>query len=274
MVDKRLVDYINSSLKAGYTKEQIKYVLLKEGWPEGDVDQALGTVEEVKKPQKEPEKPRKEKAVEPTGESHKKIYIIGALFIIAIMAGAGFYIMYIVDIQLMGLSEGRCGNGVCDAEESFESCPSDCEEISGNASAAKTTFSVSPADQNVSNGDSFTVEIRVSNAKDLYGFQLDVEYDSNILQYDGIKQGSFLSKNVEGTTYPLLPKVSPGLLKYIAGTKLGEVSGSNGEGTLEILTFIALNTGTSQINISNAKPINSKVKETEAVVKNGKVTVL
>lgn len=298
MVKKELINYVAYALKSGKSVDEIKAELLNYGWSENEINQALSMVQEGVKEQEKPEeerpeeleakpeeKPKEKPKEEPKKEKakpkekvekkkpergHKYIYILGAVIVILIIGVTAYYIYNLTAGEVQSIL-GECGNGVCDLNENYISCPEDCQQPP--LPAGLQNVSVSPATQTVSNGDMFTAEIKISDASDLYGFQFDIEYDPNILRYEKIEEGDFLSNNGTDTTYPLAPSVSSGLLKNIVNTRLGPVGGVNGEGTLEIITFTALGTGTSEIKISNIRFVNSNAEIIQTNGENGQVTV-
>lgn len=145
-----------------------------------------------------------------------------------------------------------------------------CTTLSG---PRPLTVSVSPASKSVSNGETFTLDVRVSGASDFYGFQFNVEYDPSILEFQGASEGTFLSKNGQDQTFCVDYKdETSGLVKNIACIRLGEGS-VDGEGLLETLTFKATGTGTSEITLSNVKLTNSKAERLDPSILNGEVIV-
>ncbi len=287
MVRKELIDYVAYALKSGKSVDEIKAGLPKYGWSGNEINQALKIAQEGAKAKEEREEAKpEEKPVEtkkPTekkgrklkeeakpGKGYKYIYIAGAVVAILIMGVAAYYV-YNLTISEGGSILGECGNGVCDPEENYTICPEDCEQPPPQPGQQRV--SVNPATQNVSNGDTFTVEIKISEASDLYGFQFDIEYDPDILRYEKIEEGDFLSENGTDMTYPVDPKVSSGLIKNIVNTRLGAIGGVNGEGVLETITFTALDTGTSEIIISNIGFVDSGAERIQTNVENGQVTV-
>lgn len=301
MVKKELINYVAYALKSGKSVDEIKAELLNYGWSENEINQTLSMVQEGVKEQEKPEeerpeeleakpeeKPKEKPKEEPEKEEakpkekvekkkpekgHKYIYILGTVIVILIMGVTAYYIYTLTSFSFLGKGSilGECGNGVCDPEENYISCPEDCEQPPPPPSLQKV--SVIPATQNVSNGDTFAVEVKVSDASDLYGFQFDIEYDPNILQYEKIEEGNFLSKNGADTTYPINPEISSGLLKNIVNTRLGPIAGVNDEGVLETITFTALGTGTSEIKISNIRFVDSNAEIIKTNGENGQVTV-
>lgn len=206
------------------------------------------------------------------GKSHKSVYIIGIIIVIAIVAVTTFYLMSIMPAEPPESAE-KCGNAVCDSGESYQTCPTDCEEPEPPPSfSGPASLSVSPASKSVTNGDTFTVDVTVTNASELFGFQFDVEYDSSVLELEEATEGTFLSNNGIDSTFCVPYKTPDGIAENIACTRLG--SGSvNGDGLLETVTFKAIGAGTSEIKLSNVKLANPKAERIDSSASNGEVIV-
>jgi hypothetical protein len=270
MVDKKLVDYVNSAMKSGQPVDEIRAELLKQGWSEKDVNKVVSMFQE-KVPEKEkiPERPEREPVKKPATESHRAVYITGLVIVIIVVGVTAFYVMSLPPIE----APEKCGNEICDPGENYENCPQDCEAPAPpTPPTGPTTISVSPSTESVSNGDTFTLEVKASDAYDLFGFQFNVEYDSNILEFQSAGEGTFLKKDGRSTFCVDYNTETAGLVKNIACTRLGRGSVS-GEGVLETLTFKAIGTGTSGITLSNVKLANSKAERIESSVSGGEVTV-
>lgn len=275
MVDKKLVDYVNSAMKSGQPVDEIRAELLKQGWPENDVNKVVGMFEEKEKvPEKEKMqvKPEREPVKKSATGSHRSVYITGLVIVIIVVGVTAFYVMSLPPVE----TPEQCGNDICDPGENYENCPQDCEAPvppPPPPPTGPTTISVSPSTKSASNGETFTLEVKAADAYDFFGFQFNVEYDSSILEFQSASQGTFLSKNGQDSTFCVDYKTeTAGLVQNIACTRLGRGSVS-GEGVLETLTFKAIGTGTSGITLSNVKLANSKAEKIESSVSGGEVTV-
>ncbi len=272
MVDQKLIDYVTSAVNKGQTAEQIKTLLHERGWPEEDIDEAIYIVTRSTKTTSQPEPGKKGR--------HKKIYLVGLIIILVIIGVTGYYIFSVTDglnffSFLQGIPTGgfnetgnKCGNGVCDTNETYETCPSDCQQPSGSAAV-----SVSPSSKTVVNGETFTLDVVIAEVSDLYGFQFNVEYNSTILQFQALGHGNFLSRNGQDNVFCVdYNNQTAGLVKNIACTRMGKSSVS-GSGVLGTVTFKAIKSGTSDIKISNAQLVSSKVEKIESTFSDGKVIV-
>lgn len=266
MVDQKLIDYINSSIKSGHSPYEVKTELLKQGWPAGEVSKAM---DNFKGNGSTP--PQGGGGSSSSGGGHKNIYLIGAIVVIVIIAITAFYVISLGAPP--SDPDGRqdvtvCGDGLCEGDETSSNCPDDC------AAPGPTTagISVSPATKTVSNGETFTLDVTITGAQDLFGFQFDVEFDSSILEFVTWGEGGFLSNNGENNIFCVDHIVQDGFVKNMACTRLGRGS-VEGDGVLQTLTFKAIGTGTSQVNLPKVLLANSKAEAINADVSNGEVTV-
>jgi len=108
----------------------------------------------------------------------------------------------------------------------------------------------------------FTIDIKIANAIDFYGWQLTLNYQAsviNITKQADIVEGPFLKST--GTTF-FLTNIGNGSTLVLC-TLLGAVAGVNGSGTLASVTFKALVANATNINLletklgdSHGNPIN------------------
>ncbi len=134
-----------------------------------------------------------------------------------------------------------------------------------SVSAAETTVYIEPPDGSASIGSTFTMNVRVKNVSDLYGYQFDVSYDPSILQAESVKEGSLL-KGI-GSTWFNTGKInnSTGLINDIYNVLMSVPEGASGNGTLASITFKKISDKDSQTELINAilsdsgaRPISAK----------------
>ena len=137
---------------------------------------------------------------------------------------------------------------------------------------------VEPQTQTVKTGETFSVNVVNNNAKDLYGFQFDLNYDPAILRFVSIEASPLLKKdNAQVFCVPSNTSTS-GIIKNVACTRLGRIGGVDGKGVLAKVTFTALSSGTSELRLSNVKlsrvlPNTNKPQSIEPEVFSAQVTV-
>jgi opacity protein-like surface antigen len=119
--------------------------------------------------------------------------------------------------------------------------------LSGGALAAEV---YTEASYNSVNGTAaVSVSVSISDVRELYGFQFDLTYDSDNLQFDSISEGPFLSGDGNSTFWAGPDSSTPGLLDNAVSTRLGMVGGLDGGGVLATLTFIPKASGTTPISL-------------------------
>jgi hypothetical protein len=143
------------------------------------------------------------------------------------------------------------------------------------------SLTVEPLSQNVLLGDTVSVDIDVSGATDLYGWQFSLGYDGTILSLLSVSAGSLLGTG--GSTFWYAPDTSTSG-EIISGTEtlLGSVPGVDGSGTLLSLNFNTIAVGTSPVNIyvNDADPglptemLNSSGNPISFSSTNGGITVV
>jgi hypothetical protein len=118
----------------------------------------------------------------------------------------------------------------------------------GTAPAWAESLSIDPVSQDVLLGNTVSVDINVSGAIDLYGWQFSLGYDGTILSLLSVSAGPFLGTG--GSTFWFAPDTSTSG-EILSGTEtlLGPIAGVNGSGTLLSLNFNTIALGTSPINI-------------------------
>ncbi|MCX6817884.1 MAG: cohesin domain-containing protein [Candidatus Aenigmarchaeota archaeon] len=135
-----------------------------------------------------------------------------------------------------------------------------------SASHASALVSISPASANYSiySRSQFTVNVSISGVNNVYGFQFNLNYNSTVLEFMSMSEGTFLNNNNHNATFCLAPNTTTsGVINNFACSRLGTGS-VNGNGVLANITFrlksIASFPGKGYMNLSNVKisDINSQ----------------
>jgi hypothetical protein len=143
----------------------------------------------------------------------------------------------------------------------------------GTAANASTVLSISPSAQIVGSGSTFTVDVNISGVTDLYGYQFDLSFKPNVLSAVSSSEGSFLTEG--GATF-FVPGTNDnvgGVVSGTADTLIGAIPGVTGSGTLAMLTFRAIGTGTSALSIQNETLLDSNLNLISDTTTGGAVTV-
>ena len=136
----------------------------------------------------------------------------------------------------------------------------------------KPTVRVTAPNDALSVGENFSLDVSVSDVKELYGFQFDVAYDPAVLEFQKAAEGTFLNNNGETKSFCVEYAATPGLIRHIACIKMGGES-MNGSGTLEKVSFKAVASGKSSVTLQNLKLAKSTAEPIEADVANAEVLV-
>ncbi len=119
-----------------------------------------------------------------------------------------------------------------------------------------SAVSAAEINSDYSNG---VLTISVSGAEDLYGFQLNVNYNSSALEFVSAEEGGFLSSsNPAGIYFKTANSNTAGLLDNFAVIKTEKVAGENGEGILLKVNFTEIGDGGKGISISGVQLVNSE----------------
>jgi hypothetical protein len=145
--------------------------------------------------------------------------------------------------------------------------------IVGAAANADAGLTLAPFTQTVAPGSTFSVDVNISGAADLYGFQFDVLFDPNIVAAVSSSEGSFLSQGGSTFFIPGTNDNAGGTVAATANTLISPVPGVTGSGNLAVLTFEALKSGFSSLAISGVELIDSAFNSIGSQTAGGSITV-
>jgi len=160
-------------------------------------------------------------------------------------------------------------NGVCQPRmgETVENCRGDCF-----ISPIGVALYLNPGSIDVAPGDTVSFDVQVSSVTNLFGYQFDLNYDLELLEFIGLEDGDFLS-TTQSRPFCVEYTASPGLVENVACTKLGG-SGVSGNGLLKKVNFRALARGNpSNIVLSNVKLVDATAATISAQVLSGQVSI-
>jgi hypothetical protein len=142
---------------------------------------------------------------------------------------------------------------------------------------ATATMRIDPVSSTVAVGQIFSVTVVIDNVTNLGGFEFDLSYTAGIVQpgtdpvSDCVRLGPFLGSSGRDV-HKLGPNVSDGLIEYGAWSS-GAPAGPSGSGTLAIITFKAVATGTTPLGLRNANATDPVGTVLAVNVQDGQVEV-
>jgi len=122
-------------------------------------------------------------------------------------------------------------------------------------STGQTMLYVDPCISKVEAGRNFTININISDALDLYGWEFKLSWNATLLDVIDFKEGSFL-KSGGHTFFNFKINDTTG---YILAdcTLLGNTSGVSGNGTLATVKFHVKTAGNCTLHLQDAILVNS-----------------
>ena len=159
--------------------------------------------------------------------------------------------------------------------------------LSGIASASPTSIEVVPISLEHEPGDSFVVNITVSDVNDLYIWMFRLRWNNTVLRLNSIDEGLFLQDEGDTSGIWLSPPTIPemdiaGKIDEATCSLLGPVSGVNGSGTIATLNFTCLSMGDSALEFWEEAPfhepatdlLDSSLESISHTAMPGEVTVI
>lgn len=147
--------------------------------------------------------------------------------------------------------------------------------ISAQSVSAAPTISVEPSYLNVLQGDIFTVNITLyPEGVEVMGAQYELYFNNTLLNATRQTQGTFLSQDGAGTNV-FVNKINNtiGVIEY-GETRVGVDYGVTDPGILATITFRALSTGTSSLDLDKVKLSDPFAEQiTGVLINNGTVEI-
>ncbi len=132
------------------------------------------------------------------------------------------------------------------------------------AHAQTTTVSTVPSSITAFVGQSFDINVTVSDVSNLYGWEIRVSWDVNLLNVTSVVEGPFLKAGGSTFFYDNLNLTTGNMVVDCA--LLGLVPGVSGSGTLSTITFYVENAGQGPLNLYNVTLVDPYDNEISAAV--------
>jgi len=144
--------------------------------------------------------------------------------------------------------------------------------MSSSATSSTTTVFVDPSNvinKTLQAGSKFTVHVNVSDVNDLFTWQVNMSWDSSILNVSRIIPGEFLARADNQTSSEALGGVVINSTDNAQGyglfaeSILGDVAGINGNGSLVSIEFLVVDYGWTDLNITVSGTLPTMLLDSE-----------
>lgn len=157
-------------------------------------------------------------------------------------------------------------------EQAPAQTPADMKPEAPEKAHAVSVIEVKPADSDTPVGQDARLDLTISNVKDLYGAILTLSYDPKLVDFKAAMEGAFLRKDKQQTSFLFSNNIKAGTVDiYI--TRIGDVGGVEGAGTLCSVVFQGKSAGTSQVLFKSVKLGNYNREQLSVDVKPAKILV-
>jgi len=119
----------------------------------------------------------------------------------------------------------------------------------------QTTVYVAPSAMTVTVGQTFSVNIEISDVIDLYGWEFKLKWNPTFLDVLNVTEGGFLKSGGDTFFWPIMNNTEGCILADC--TLIGNITGVNGSGTLAIVKFEVESAGESILDLYDTKLVTS-----------------
>ncbi|MBB3224152.1 cohesin domain-containing protein [Pseudoduganella umbonata] len=137
--------------------------------------------------------------------------------------------------------------------------------------ACAATLTPVAAANPVTVGQTFELDVQLTDVTDLFSYQFSLQFDPTVLQVIAADQGDFL-----GATFGNggLPDNTAGTVSYAFGSLVGAVPGVSGSGSLGTILFQAIGTGNANISFFDTLLLDSGQFDITTTLQGGTIQVL
>jgi len=138
--------------------------------------------------------------------------------------------------------------------------------------ASGSLLEIKPADVSAAVGQDIRFELSLDSVSELYGAIVTLGYDPKIAEFKTAGEGTLLKKDGQQTTFLFSNNVRAGTVD-IYMTRIGDVGGVSGGGSLGTLVFQSKAGGTGEISLRSVKLTNFNREPIKAGLKGAKITI-
>ena len=147
---------------------------------------------------------------------------------------------------------------------------------------APTIVSVYPSEIIAYKNETFSVDVKITNVTDMFGYQFELYYNTSVLNCTGVElpSGHFLEPSLNPNNIIVIKQEYDNAYNathgrvWVAACLLGPEPSKNGSGTLATISFKATAKGTSTLDLQGTGLIDTSPKWITINVVDGTVTVL
>jgi hypothetical protein len=137
---------------------------------------------------------------------------------------------------------------------------------------SSTVLSLEPKTVQSTIRQDFTVNVSISNVSDLYGWQLELSWNSSLLNVENIIEGPMLKSGGNSTFFSPVMNNGVGNLSALCTRRLSfglNVTGESGNGTLMTIQFEVIGSGACDLNLYDTQLLDSNLREISHTVEDG-----
>jgi general secretion pathway protein D len=145
--------------------------------------------------------------------------------------------------------------------------------VPADQAAAAASLMIRPGEASAQIGQEVRLDLALGAVKDLYGAIITLGYDPKVVEFKAASEGEFLKKDGQQTSFLFSNNIKAGTVD-IYMTRIGDVGGVEGSGTVCSVVFQGKSSGSSDIVYKSVKlgnfsrePIKAELKAARVVVK-------
>jgi hypothetical protein len=140
------------------------------------------------------------------------------------------------------------------------------------SSPSSTLLSVEPKNVQGTTGQDFAVNVSVSNVADLYGWQIDLGWNSSLLNVTNVIEGPMLKSSGNSTFFSPVVNRAAGNLSVLCTRLLSfgsNVTGVSGHGTLMTVQFEVIGSGACDLSLYSTQLLDTDGRAMSHTVQDG-----
>lgn len=140
------------------------------------------------------------------------------------------------------------------------------------SSPPSTALVVEPQSVQGTTGQDFTVNVSISNVADLYGWQIELSWNSSLLNVTNVIEGPMLKSSGNSTFFSPVVNNAAGNLSALCTRLLtfgSNVTGVSGHGTLMTVQFEVIGSGACDLNLYGTQLLDSNSRVISHTVQSG-----